>query len=161
MQRITPILRENGTLHYTKQLLNQASHVLTPLKLFKKLSQITLSNIPHVSMTLRRRLTQYNTASFSTTFYRSAIGLEVYIIRSISSGHSLTLGHKPPEYTLPVEQCTIYSTARCIGIVWFHNLSHKASTENNYQQGKKSILLSGFSWNLQQQANPSHASYFV
>ena len=40
----------------------------------------------------------------------------------------MSRGQNPPECSLTVEQCTISSTAtaRCLGIVWSHNLSPKA-----------------------------------
>ena len=84
----------------------------------------------------------------------SSLEKQVDIIQSFTHAHSLTLNldkldllamsraQKPPDCTLAVQQRAIssYATATCLGFVWSHNLSPKASIDNSINKARRAFF---------------------
>lgn len=100
---------------------------------------------------------------------------QVKIIQSFTSANSLTLNfnkldllamsraQNPPECILDVQQSEISSsaTATCLGVVWSHNLSPKASIENNINKARRAFFGLGSLGVYHGKVNPLTASEAV
>ena len=105
----------------------------------------------------------------------SSLGKQVDIIQSFTHAHSLTLNldkldllatsraQKPPECTLTVQQRAVSSsaTATCLGFVWSHNLSPKASIDSNINKARRAFFGLGSLGVYHNKQNPLTASEAV